>query len=72
MDLILIAFLSQDPLTLSHLLNILDGLLETPGRILIITSNHPEKLDEALVRPGTIPSDRHPTSNQFVNLLLPP
>lgn len=44
----------RDPITLSHLLNILDGILETPGRILIISSNHPEKLDEALIRPGRI------------------
>lgn len=41
-------------LDLSTLLNILDGVLEQPGRILIMTSNHPEKLDKALVRPGRI------------------
>ena len=45
-------FSSNDTLTLSHLLNIIDGPLETPGRILIMTSNHPEKLDEALTRDG--------------------
>jgi SpoVK/Ycf46/Vps4 family AAA+-type ATPase len=39
---------------LSVLLNILDGVLEQPGRILIMTSNHPEKLDKALLRPGRI------------------
>lgn len=39
-------------LTLSHILNLLDGVLETPGRILIMTSNFPEKLDSALLRPG--------------------
>jgi len=44
----------KDPLTLSHLLNIIDGILETPGRILIITTNHPEKLDSALIRPGRV------------------
>ncbi len=43
-----------DAITLSFLLNLLDGVLETPGRILIITTNHPEKLDRALVRPGRI------------------
>lgn len=43
-----------EKLTLSYLLNILDGILETPGRIIIITSNHPEKLDKALIRPGRI------------------
>jgi SpoVK/Ycf46/Vps4 family AAA+-type ATPase len=40
--------------TLSFLLNTLDGLLETDGRILIITSNHYRKLDAALTRPGRI------------------
>ena len=45
-------FSNKDPLTLSHILNIIDGPLEAPGRMLIITSNHPEKLDEALVRDG--------------------
>lgn len=44
----------EETLTLSHLLNILDGVLEQPGRILIMTTNHPEKLDAALVRPGRI------------------
>lgn len=43
-----------EKLTLSILLNILDGVLEQPGRILIMTSNHPEKLDRALIRPGRI------------------
>ena len=43
-----------DAVTLSFLLNLLDGVLETPGRILVITSNFPEKLDRALVRPGRI------------------
>jgi chaperone BCS1 len=43
-----------DAVTLSFLLNLLDGVLETPGRILVITSNYPEKLDKALVRPGRI------------------
>ncbi len=41
-------------ITLSFLLNLLDGVLETPGRILVITSNYPERLDKALTRPGRI------------------
>jgi hypothetical protein len=44
----------SEKLTLSVLLNILDGILETPGRIMIMTSNHPEMLDPALIRPGRI------------------
>jgi hypothetical protein len=46
-----------DELDLSGLLNVLDGILETPGRIVIMTSNYPELLDSALLRPGRI--DRH-------------
>lgn len=46
--------LVKDPLNLSGLLNVLDGVVDTPGRILIMTSNHPEKLDPALIRPGRI------------------
>lgn len=44
----------NDKITLSSLLNILDGTLELPGRMIIITSNFPEKLDKALIRPGRI------------------
>lgn len=45
---------SQDnsKITLSFLLNLLDGVLETPGRVIIMTSNHVNKLDPALIRPG--------------------
>jgi hypothetical protein len=43
-----------ESITLSFLLNLLDGVLETPGRILVITTNFPDKLDKALVRPGRI------------------
>lgn len=41
-------------LTMSHMLNFLDGILETPDRILILTSNHPERFDPAIMRPGRI------------------
>lgn len=44
----------ENKFNLSKLLNIIDGLDEHPGRILIITTNKPEKLDKALVRPGRI------------------
>ena len=43
-----------DQLNLSGLLNVLDGVVETPGRMVIMTSNHPEILDPALIRPGRI------------------
>lgn len=45
---------NTEAVNLGFLLNLLDGVLETPGRILIITTNYPEKLDKALVRPGRI------------------
>lgn len=45
---------SDDKITLSFLLNVIDGIRETPGRILIITSNYYSKIDEALKRPGRI------------------
>lgn len=44
----------SDKLNLSCLLNLLDGIIETPGRIVIMTSNYPERLDKALVRAGRI------------------
>ena len=42
--------------TLSYagLLNAIDGVAAAEGRILIMTTNHPELLDGALVRPGRI------------------
>lgn len=38
--------------SLSEILNDLDGLISTHGRLLIVTTNHLEKLDPALIRPG--------------------
>ncbi|GLE11334.1 hypothetical protein PINS_up023714 [Pythium insidiosum] len=32
-------------LNLAGLLNVLDGVIDCPGRIIIMTTNHPEKLD---------------------------
>lgn len=48
------ALLKEPKLTLDDILNILDGIDEHPGRILIMTTNHVEKLDDALIRPGRI------------------
>merc|ERR1711922_60204 len=41
-------------LTLATLLEVLDGVMEMDGRMLVITTNYPEKLDRALIRPGRI------------------
>ena len=43
--------------TLSALLNVIDGALCPPGLVLVMTTNHPERLDAALTRPGRV--DRH-------------
>ncbi|KAF0691357.1 hypothetical protein As57867_017338, partial [Aphanomyces stellatus] len=48
------SFGPNDKLNLSGLLNVLDGVVDSPGRILIMTTNHPEKLDPALIRPGRV------------------
>lgn len=44
----------DDTLNLAGLLNCLDGIVDSPNRIVVMTSNHPEKLDPALIRPGRI------------------
>jgi len=41
-----------DKLTFSGLLNAIDGILAQDGRIIFMTTNHREKLDPALIRPG--------------------
>lgn len=44
----------KDALNMAGLLNVLDGIVDTPGRIVVMTTNHPEALDPALIRPGRI------------------
>lgn len=41
-------------ITLSYLLNLLDGIHEGDSRILIMTSNRPDVLDKALLRSGRV------------------
>ena len=53
-DNIILVKAEEDPISLDDILNMIDGIKETPGRILIISSNHYDKLDDALVRPGRI------------------
>ena len=45
---------NQPGVTLSGLLNALDGVASQEGRILIMTTNDPEALDKALIRPGRV------------------
>jgi len=44
---------------MSYFLNILDGLQECPGRIIVMTTNKPDKLDKAMIRPGRIDHNIH-------------
>jgi mitochondrial chaperone BCS1 len=57
----------------SSLLNVIDGLAAQDGRILIMTTNHPEKLDAALTRPGRVDvkvyigcANRHQAEKMFL------
>ncbi|KAH4220562.1 hypothetical protein HBH70_071420 [Parastagonospora nodorum] len=44
----------RNTVTLSGLLNAIDGNASQEGRLLIMTSNNPDALDAALIRPGRI------------------
>lgn len=44
---------------LSDLLNVLDGLVATEGRLVILTTNHRGKLDAALLRAGRVDREFH-------------
>lgn len=44
----------KESVTLSGLLNAFDGVASQEGRLLIMTTNHIRKLDDALIRPGRI------------------
>lgn len=44
----------KEVIDLAFILNLLDGTLEANGRILAITTNFPDRIDRALIRPGRI------------------
>jgi ATPase family associated with various cellular activities (AAA) len=45
----------HDPITLGSFLELLDGINEAPGRIIVMTTNKcPDNFDDALLRPGRI------------------
>lgn len=44
----------SDKISFSYILNVIDGIIEYPGRVLIFTANHPERLDGAILRSGRI------------------
>jgi len=45
---------AKSKISLAGLLNIIDGAASNEGRVLIMTTNYPEKLDPALIRPGRV------------------
>jgi chaperone BCS1 len=64
--------------TLSGLLNALDGVSSQEGRVLIMTTNHIDHLDEALIRPGRVDrkvyfklADRDMTFQLFYSIFQP-
>jgi SpoVK/Ycf46/Vps4 family AAA+-type ATPase len=44
----------KNSLVLGDILNALDGICETTGLVYVLTTNHVETLDPALIRPGRI------------------
>ncbi|KAH8909007.1 hypothetical protein BR93DRAFT_944378 [Coniochaeta sp. PMI_546] len=44
----------KEGISLSGLLNAIDGVASHEGRVLIMTTNKPESLDDALIRPGRV------------------
>ena len=47
-------FQGLNRLTLSGLLNAIDGVTSSEGRIVFMTTNYVDKLDPALIRPGRV------------------
>jgi chaperone BCS1 len=47
----------SESVTFSGLLNAIDGVMSSEGRLLFLTTNHKEVLDPALTRPGRIDMD---------------
>ncbi|KAK7955728.1 BCS1-mitochondrial of the AAA family of ATPase, partial [Apiospora aurea] len=64
--------------TLSGVLQALDGVGSQEGRIVIMTTNRPEDLDDALIRPGRVdkkirlgPADRDCARDMFIRMFEP-
>jgi chaperone BCS1 len=45
---------TQEGITLSGLLNCMDGITAPDGAVMVMTTNHPELIDPALLRPGRV------------------
>jgi chaperone BCS1 len=68
----------KDGITLSSLLNVIDGVASSEGRILVMTTNHVDRLDEALIRVGRVDmqvflgySTQENIKNLFVSIYMP-
>jgi len=48
---------NKESITFSGLLNAIDGVMASEGRILFMTTNHKHTLDPALIRPGRVDLD---------------
>lgn len=67
------AFQGFSPLTLSGLLNALDGVAESDGRIVFMTTNYVDRLDPAMIRPGRVDFKQyigHCSEDQMINMFL--
>ncbi|KAF2864412.1 hypothetical protein K470DRAFT_254068 [Piedraia hortae CBS 480.64] len=59
--------------SLSGLLNAIDGVASHEGRVLIMTTNYPDRLDTALTRPGRVDLTikfTHANHDQIKNLFI--
>jgi chaperone BCS1 len=61
------------PLSMSTILNVFDGFATPTGLVFVITTNHKDKLDSALIRPGRIDVSvefTHPTITEIKELYI--
>lgn len=65
------AFQGANRLTFSGLLNAIDGVTSTEGRIVFMTTNYIDRLDPALIRPGRVDNIQylgHCTGHQLTEM----
>jgi hypothetical protein len=58
----------EDQMDMSTLLNTMDGVIELDGVMLIISTNHKNKFDKAILRPGRIDYE-HTFVNATINII---
>ena len=67
------AYQGLNRLTFSGLLNAIDGVTSTEGRIVFMTTNYRDRLDSALIRPGRVDLQQYVgycTHSQCVKMLV--